>query len=614
MSLTGFAYMPAEDYQAICDAVREKTGETALLKSPEVGPKIENLTVLRETVQTYSQMNERVRAYLEEADSAYTEDNGDTVSVMEQFQTAENDMDRPLGFPVGQTRGKLYIQNESSGIGCALPVVEGSTDQIWNGIPGEVCRYQILDEEGNMLENGRICPSGRVRMIRFMGYIRNCRDLGGWECDGGTVRYGMLFRSGAPASQETWIDPKMAKALEIRHHVDLRGTNETEDTASCLGKQVRYVRLPLNLYYKNIIDVEGSDYTNVKAVMRTIIDGVIHGEPVLYNCSLGRDRTGTVSFMLLALLGVSGADIDKDYELSSFSPENQPAVRTRSDYQAMRTYLAGLGGQTLRDQVVRWFLEAGFSLEELNEFRGAMCTGTPETLVPEDSAVYYRISLDLSGCSGSNDAVQVIAGGSYSNTLSFTGGNNEFVFFQVMMGGADISESAFQNGVITVDSVTGDLEITVSAGFVAAYTNLLPLATDTDGSIFNTVGYMTGARLSSSGGISAANGMDATGFIPVAWGDMVSLRGIHFNKTSGNYSQHRIAFYDSSRTFFAMAQGNHATGDPETALMGMYVDGELLAFQVQNWEENDLRNAAYFRICGDTFDSGAVITVNEEIP
>lgn len=41
MALTELVMMPGEDYQAICDAVRNKTGMTSLLRSGEVAPAIE---------------------------------------------------------------------------------------------------------------------------------------------------------------------------------------------------------------------------------------------------------------------------------------------------------------------------------------------------------------------------------------------------------------------------------------------------------------------------------------------------------------------------------------------------------------------------------------------
>ena len=41
--------------------------------------------------------------------------------------------------------------------------------------------------------------------------------------------------------------------------------------------------------------------------------------PVYFHCLIGQDRTGTLAYLILGLLGVDFEDITKDYELSAFS-------------------------------------------------------------------------------------------------------------------------------------------------------------------------------------------------------------------------------------------------------------------------------------------------------
>ena len=43
MSLTDYVIMPGTDYQAICDAVRSKSGETGVYKSGELAVAIEGI-------------------------------------------------------------------------------------------------------------------------------------------------------------------------------------------------------------------------------------------------------------------------------------------------------------------------------------------------------------------------------------------------------------------------------------------------------------------------------------------------------------------------------------------------------------------------------------------
>lgn len=578
---------------------------------------------LDSTVKEFTQMNDKVTAYLTAADASYTDGNGSSVSVIADYETAEGDADRPLGYPITATSGNIYLQNENRGNGWKLSVgTDAIRNSVFNAVPSDVSQYLVKDTDGNLLENGRIKPTGKVRMIRFCGFVRNCRDLGGWACDGGTVNYGKLFRSAVVHTGETWIDPQIGQNIGIRHHIDFRSDAEANYiTESPLGTLVRYHRIPLNLYYADIIDPAQADYENAKKVFRTIIDAAIHGEGVIYNCSLGRDRTGTVTFMLLALLGVARADIDKDYELSSFSGYNSPNIqsarRTRPDYQEIATYLSTLGGSTLRDNVVWWFLNAGFKLSELNAFRSAMASGTPDELPASDFITEHTITNVLTGCTTSNPAVSAMDSSGYTATLTFADGYNTFNSVTVTMGGTDVTASVYANGVINIPSVTGDVVITAVATYVAKYTNQLPIATGTDGAVYDATdgkpGYKDSTRLSSSGADSGANGMSTTGFIPCKLGDVIRLKGINFNNKSSNYGNHRIAFYNSSKTY--ISNSIHQGAAAGTYMSGQYdSSGDLVQFTIKNGVANaDLANAAYFRICGDTFDSGAIITVNEEI-
>ena len=146
---------------------------------------------------------------------------------------------------------------------------------------------------------------------------------------------------------------------------------------------------------------------------------------------------------------------------------------------------------------------------------------------------------------------------------------------------------------------------------VSSYTNLIPLATGVDGSIYNGVGYKTQARLNSSGLPTDADGMDITGFIPCSADDIIRLQGIHFNKNSVNINSHRIAFYDSNKEYVSntLVQGTNVDNLGAVWNEG----GDLIQFTVNGYYGGNSDAYAYFRICGDTFDDAPIITVNEEI-
>ena len=161
-----------------------------------------------------------------------------------------------------------------------------------------------------------------------------------------------------------------------------------------------------------------------------------------------------------------------------------------------------------------------------------------------------------------------------------------------------------------------------------AFTNQVPISTDTDGSVFNGTGYIENRRLSSSGNMSgsAQNGSVTTGFIPFPDGDktVIRIKGVDWLNAydivgSGFYY---IVFYDASKK---------STGDygsliaaPATDIRHIFTPArdangvETITFNTAYGTTNSLlqyiRNKAkYFRITAHGKGADFIVTVNEEI-
>lgn len=168
-------------------------------------------------------------------------------------------------------------------------------------------------------------------------------------------------------------------------------------------------------------------------------------------------------------------------------------------------------------------------------------------------AVYHTISTSLTGVTGSNPATSIVDGGAYSNTITPNSGYT-IDTVSVTMGGSDITSTAYDNGVITIPAVTGNVSITVTAS--KPQVNRLPLALDTDKesiyptvshSSLSTVGYAEGYRLGSAGTESASASNFVTGFIPMTKGQTMTLSGIELPATNyTGYNTCYIAVYDSN--------------------------------------------------------------------
>lgn len=569
---------------------------------------------LNTAVTEYSQMNPQLAAYLQAAE-AYTDDDRST-TVMPGFLSAE-EYDDPVGQAIPITAaGTLYILDENTGRTTKASVQAGGKT-IYNLIPGHVYQWMVKDSTGAVTSSGRLKPTGSVRMLKFLySGIRNLRDLGGWACDGGSIKYGLLIRGGFFGDSEADAENrKLAEDIGIKHEIDLR--NEGTATSSPIGKHVYYSRYPVEAYYADIVNgTDKESYDSAVKALRAIFDAVSHGDCCYWHCSLGADRAGTISWMIEALLGVARKDMDKDYELTTFyvyPAKAETRYRTRSDFQALHTYLPTF------DDVLLWYLNAGFSLDELNAFRAAAIDGTPSTLV--SPVTTYKVTNTLTSCTNSNAATSAVEGSRYLATLTAYSGY-ALGSVKVTMGGTDITSAVYANGVITITSVTGDIVITATANEAAVYTNQLPLAIDTDGSIYNGTGYKDETRIASGGGDNAAHGMSSTGYIPCRYGDIIRMRGINHD-TNGS-TNHRIYFYTSTfeMTSAAQIQAGGATSAQNYQDIGGVIDsnGYLTQFTIQPWTTSKgttnadvLQNVAYFRVCGYTFNSGAIVTVNEEI-
>lgn len=171
------------------------------------------------------------------------------------------------------------------------------------------------------------------------------------------------------------------------------------------------------------------------------------------------------------------------------------------------------------------------------------------------------------------------------------------------------------NGVELVRLVIGG----VVAWAKKTFTNQVPLSTDTDGSIYNGVGYKDNTRLSSSGSVSgsAQAGSATTGFMPCTAYDIIRLKGATWLGNTGHYYVH---YYDANKKYiggFAASAyaGNYdrftsVTYDAASGVTTFYNKMELS--HLYQYLTN-IEGAVYVRL--NAYGKGAdmVVTVNEEI-
>lgn len=197
-------------------------------------------------------------------------------------------------------------------------------------------------------------------------------------------------------------------------------------------------------------------------------------------------------------------------------------------------------------------------------------------------------------------------GNTYTKTAGTANGTS-FCVFSINRADKKIYVDHYGPGVDRV------FDYTVIDPSAPSYTNLLPSAIDTDGSIYNGVGWEKGYRLGSDGAPTAQNDSYLTGFIPVKFGDVVHLKNVKWQNgvdTGLNSGNQRVSFYDADKVHLGQTNAIGLGG----TLSGVKDENNIWTqFTVKNWSGVDLGSAAYFRLNCAEISGDSIITVNEEI-
>lgn len=599
--------------QDIANAIRAKNGEATTYKIGEMAAAIAAISgspivddSLENTVQ-YRQMNATAAEFIANVD--YTENANDySVTKVTPYYSAAT----------------AYSKEEPDGLKIKVPantkltVAQGGKTRS-DAVSGSGVIYNMEPLKAGTFAFGgktyKIVPEGGARMI-YTPSVWNVRDLGGWACTGGRVKYGKIFRGGNFGSISAADKATIVGWLGVATDIDLRNNSETGGiTTSPLGTGVEYFHQSLD-FYANAVSTSAASARTV-AVLKKVMACVAANKPCYFHCMSGADRTGTIAYLLLSLLGVSQSDKDKDYELTAFSDEadgkrfrnsNYNVTNGNGWYPLIKYFRDTYTGENDNEKVVAWAVANGITSAEINAFRAYMISGDAgEVTVPLQE---YTVTNTLTGCTSSNAATTVTEGDAYYAAITANSGYTMTgATVHVKVGGTDVTALYYADGVINIPDVSGNVEIAITAAvYVPSYTNVLPEAVDpsTKSGVWDGKGYRNGAYASSA---KPYYGTDAacwcTGAIAVQPSDVIYVKGATLE---GNGHERLGAFSGATGGCYFCKQFATLSGMATVTKLG-----DKYYKIVLDPSYADYGNIGYIVFSAQGTGDGVVVTKNEEI-
>lgn len=285
------------------------------------------------------------------------------------YKTGEFCTPAPVVLQWNAEEGKTYTVTVSESLDLSLPVrvltVNGGETEIYNLKIGQKYYWSVTADGKTSPTYTFTTADGYPRFLKVDG-ISNFRDLGGFTtADGHRVRQGLAFRS-AHLDAVTAAGKETAKVeLGIKTDLDVRGGGSAP-----LGAGVKHVSIGMQ-WYSHIFTEKNYE------VVRKTISSFAYEEnyPLVFHCSMGRDRTGTTAYLILGLLGVDTDTLLREYYASYFSAQGSFDVNEFPlmiiNINEMRGNLQNFGGKDATEQqrIEAYLLHIGVTEQEIASIR-----------------------------------------------------------------------------------------------------------------------------------------------------------------------------------------------------------------------------------------------------
>ena len=278
----------------------------------------------------------------------------------------------PEGMSVSQA--VLYIdENENSSDQQVYTYEPGQTSLSVNFLKTNTIYFykiEVTFSDGSTdVKTGSFRTANTPRILSIDGIV-NVRDIGGWETKQGTfIRQGMIYRGseldGAVVSNFRLTAAgtrDMLDVLKIKTDMDLRHAGNFNGTHA-LGADVKHIYYGSPGYGQIFED-------NYQEAVRNIFADLADSEnyPIYLHCTYGNDRTGTICYLLEALLGVSDENLLKEYALSiAHYGDKSFSMKSINDLEAQ--IQQRYPGKSTQEKVKKYLLSVGVTETEIQSIR-----------------------------------------------------------------------------------------------------------------------------------------------------------------------------------------------------------------------------------------------------